>query len=96
MIAASPISSQNEEALAFAHVRRVKRFYVHLMQYVLVITVLFVVNILTNPHYIWAAWPALGWGVGIAFHGLMVFDKVPFLTADWEKRMVERKLGRPL
>jgi transcriptional regulator with XRE-family HTH domain len=96
MVAASTISSQNEEALAFAHVRRIKRFYVHLMQYAIVITALFVINFLSSPQYIWAVWPALGWGVGVAFHGLLVFDKVPFLTADWEKRMVERKLGRPL
>jgi NADPH:quinone reductase-like Zn-dependent oxidoreductase len=29
-------------------------------------------------------------------HGLQVFDKIPFLNADWEKRTVEKYLGRKL
>jgi hypothetical protein len=29
-------------------------------------------------------------------HGLMVFDRVPMLTADWERRQVEKRLGRKL
>jgi len=96
MPSTSTIALQNEEALAFAHVRRIKRFYVHVMQYVVVVAALFVINVISGAHYIWAVWPALGWGVGLAFHGLIVFNKVPFLTADWEKRMVERRLGRTL
>jgi hypothetical protein len=28
--------------------------------------------------------------------GLRVFDKIPFLSGDWEKRAVEKHLGRKL
>lgn len=88
--------AEAEEALAFAHVRRVKRFYVHLARYVVIIAGLFVVNVVTYPHYIWAVWPALGWGIGLAFHGLSTFDLIPFFGAEWERRQVEKRLGRPL
>ena len=40
--------------------------------------------------------PALGWGMGLALHGLRIFDKIPFLGADWERRQVEKRLGRKL
>jgi hypothetical protein len=41
-------------------------------------------------------WPALGWGLGILFHGMRVFGTMPFMNADWEKRQVEKYLGRKL
>ena len=86
----------NEEALAFAHVRRIKGFYLHLTQYLVVIGVLAMMNFMMSPRYIWVGWVALGWGSGVLIHGLRAFDKVPFLTADWEKRQAEKYLGRNL
>jgi len=53
-----------------------------------------VVNLLTSPRYLWADWAAIPWA--LALHGLRVFDKIPFLSAGWEKRTVERYLGRKL
>ena len=85
-----------DEALALAHVRNIKAFYLHLGQYALVIAGLAVINLMTSPGYLWFVWPAVGWGLGIAMHGLRVFDKVPFLNADWERREVEKVLGRRL
>ncbi len=85
-----------EEALAFAHIRRVKGFYIHLAQYVAVLCVLAAINLLTSPSYLWVGWVALGWGTGVVFHGLRVFDKIPFLNGEWERRQVEKRLGRGL
>jgi transcriptional regulator with XRE-family HTH domain len=86
----------NEEALALAYVRNVKGFYIHLVQFVAVNAVLVVINLVTYPRFFWAAFPIVGWGVGLLVHGLKVFDKIPLLTADWERRVVERRLGRKL
>jgi len=85
-----------DEALALARVRKIKGFYMHVVQYVLTIGFLAVINLLTYPRYLWVVWAALGWGLGLALHGLRVFDKIPFLNADWEKRTVEKYLGRKL
>jgi hypothetical protein len=41
-------------------------------------------------------WVAGGWGFGVLFDGLRVFDKVPFLNGDWERRQAEKYLGRRL
>ncbi len=85
-----------EEALAFAHVRKIKGFYMHAAQFGFVMVLLLVINLLTSPRYLWVGWVFLGWGSGLLFHGLRVFDKVPFLNGDWERRQVERFLGRRL
>ena len=85
-----------DEALALAHVRKIKAFYVHLTQYVAVIGLLAAVNLFTYSGYPWFLWPAFGWGIGIVAHGLAAFGRTPFLDAQWERREVEKYLGREL
>jgi len=85
-----------DEALALAHVRNLRGFYIHLAQYGIVIGFLAIVNLVTWRHYFWVVWPALGWGIAVLFHGLRVFDKVPFLNGEWERQQVEKHLGRKL
>lgn len=85
-----------EEQLAFSHVRRVKRFYIHLLQYAVVIGALALINLVTHPARLWFVWPALAWGIGLLSHAASVFEFIPFFGADWEKREVEKRLGRSL
>ena len=89
-------SLEREESEAFLHVRKLRGFYIHLMQYAVVIPVLWGINFFTNTHYLWAIWPTLGWGLGILMHGFRVFKLSVFFGPQWEKREVEKRLGRPL
>ena len=86
----------NEEALAFAHVRRIKGFYMHLAEYCGIIALLAVMNVFISPHYPWVIFAAAPWGFYLLVDGLRAFDKVPFLNGQWEKRQVEKYLGRQL
>ena len=85
-----------DEEKAFKYVQGVKGFYGNLITYVLVIAMLFVINLITYSDYIWAIWPALGWGIGILTHGLKAFDVFSLFGPDWEKKQVEKRLGRKL
>jgi len=85
-----------DEALAFAQVRKLKGFYFHLAQYVIVITLLLGINLWTRPQYLWVGWVAMGWGIGVLFHGLRVFERFSPFGADWEKKEVEKRLGRQI
>ena len=91
----TPSASQQEQ-LALLEVRKLKGFYLHLAQYVVVIAALCAINLLTTPHRLWFYWAALGWGIGILAHAATIFGWLPFLGVDWEKRQVEKRLGRPL
>ncbi|MBH0026516.1 MULTISPECIES: 2TM domain-containing protein [unclassified Pseudoalteromonas] len=33
--------------------------------YLLILTLLSVINLLTSPSYIWVVWPAIGMGIGL-------------------------------
>ena len=82
-----------DEALALRHVRKLKGFYAHLLQYVLIVSGLVVLNLVMSPSNWWVIWVALGWGVGVLAHAMRVFDMVPFLNGEWERREAEKFLG---
>ncbi|ENP8334035.1 helix-turn-helix domain-containing protein [Vibrio alginolyticus] len=86
----------DEEQTVIDQVRAIKGFYSHLMTYVLVIGLLFAINLLTDSSYIWAWWPAMGWGIGIINHGLNAFEVFNIFGAKWERRQIEKRLGRKL
>ena len=85
-----------EEILAFNQVRKLKGFYIHLAQYVLVIAVLTVINALTTPNRWWVQWVIMGWGIGVFFHWLQISERFSLFGSKWEKHQVEKRLGRKL
>ena len=89
-------SQSAEEILAFNQVRKLKGFYIHLANYVLVIAVLTVVNALTTPNRWWVQWVVMGWGVGVFFHWLQISERFGLFGSKWEKEQVEKRLGRKL
>jgi transcriptional regulator with XRE-family HTH domain len=89
-------SQSAEETLAFNQVRKLKGFYIHLAQYVLVIAVLTVINALTTPNRWWVQWVIMGWGVGVFFHWLQISERFGLFGSKWEKEQVEKRLGRKL
>jgi|SRR5689334_24070666 len=88
--------TDSREEEAFRYVRRLRRFYLHVFQYLLVIAGLTVVNLLTNPHHLWVLWVIAGWGLGLLGHAFMVFRPRWLLGPEWERQQVEKRLGRPL
>ena len=48
-------------------------FFIHLLVYLLVNTMLIAINLSTSSDHIWTAGPLLGWGIGLFFHGAGVF-----------------------
>jgi transcriptional regulator with XRE-family HTH domain len=89
-------SQSAEEILAFNQVRKLKGFYIHLAQYVLVIAVLTVINALTTPNRWWVQWVVMGWGIGVFFHWLQISERFGLFGSKWEKEQVEKRLGRKL
>lgn len=85
-----------EEKRAFKQIQNEKGFYSHLITYTVIILLMIAGNLIFAPEYIWAKWPALGWGAGMLIHGIKVFSPFKLFSPEWEKRNVEKKLGRKL
>jgi transcriptional regulator with XRE-family HTH domain len=89
-------TTDRAEQEAFEHVTRLRKFYLHVIRYLIVVSGLTVINLLTSPHRLWVLWVMLGWGIGLVSHGARVFVGRGFLGPEWERRQVEKRLGRPL
>ena len=65
-------------------------WYTHALVYICVNVMLALMSVMSGKH--WAVFPALGWGLGLAIHGLVVF----FVTggAGLHERLIERERQR--
>lgn len=70
--------------------RRRDDFFGHLRAYLIVIFMLLVINLMTSRGYFWFVWPAIGWGIGIAFHASDTF----FVSRERLERGAQRLLKR--
>lgn len=84
----------SQESLAYERaskrVKELKGFYGNLMSYCLVIPFLIFVNLYTSPKHLWFWWPMLGWGIGLASHGLQVFG----IGRNWEEKQIQKILDK--
>lgn len=70
-------------------VEEIKGFYGNLIAYIIFNGFFLVLNLMTSPNELWFYWPLIGWGVGVLFHGMKVFNYSPFLSKDWETRKMK-------
>jgi len=79
---------------AKARVEELKGFYIHLFMYILINCGLLAINLFLSRNHWWFYWPLLGWGIGIAAHGLAVFGLGGFLGKDWEERQIKKIMDK--
>jgi transcriptional regulator with XRE-family HTH domain len=89
-------SAEKQEEEAFRYVRKLRRFYLHLFRYIIVVLALLAINLIVAPHRMWVFWVMGGWGLAVLMHASSVFRPAWFLGAQWERQQVERRLGRSL
>lgn len=73
-------------------VRRKLGFYKHLSAYILINSVLILINLLNSPQIWWVQWVLLGWGIGIFFHGFQVLGNANNLQL--EQHMIAKELEK--
>jgi len=72
-------------------VDELKKFYSNLTAYVIFIGLMAGMNYYQNEwSYTWFLWPALGWGIGVAFHAAKAFRINPMYDKDWEERKIRK------
>ncbi|MES2100522.1 MAG: 2TM domain-containing protein [Pseudomonadota bacterium] len=83
--------STSLEARARRRVGRKMGFYIHATVFVLVNLGLFAINAISGePH--WARFPLMGWGLGLAIHGLVTF--IGLQGEGVRRGMLEREIER--
>jgi hypothetical protein len=101
-----PADAHTEEQTvesARRYVRQLRAFRIHASVFAGGMVVIFLVNLATNAvagiagewWAWWSAWAFIGWGLGVAIHGLVVRLCRPTpCSSSWEQRQLDKVLGR--
>lgn len=81
------------EKAAINYVKGVKEFYGHLFMFAIFQVAFLVTGKFSHPQLLWIL---LGWGAGLVIHGLVAFEVFGSFGTQWEKKQIEKKLGRKL
>ena len=92
------LSDDEKEALEY--VKGIKEFYNHVLMYLgFAVAFIGTFGVVFGFH----RWPVtwmyigfIGWGIGVVVHGLNAFEIINFFGPKWEKKLIERRLGRKL
>jgi transcriptional regulator with XRE-family HTH domain len=89
-----------DEKEAIEYVKGIKEFYNHLFMFIMFTVIFFGVFGFTfgfnNPMVRWMYFGFMGWGVGVILHGLNAYELIHFFGPKWEKKQIEKRLGRKL
>lgn len=83
----------SEEKSAINYVKGVKEFYGHLFMFAVFMVAFLVTGKFAHPQL---KWLLLGWVAGLVIHGLVAFEVFGSFGTQWEKKQIEKKLGRKL
>ena len=75
-------------------VEEISGFYVNLIAYIVFNVFFLILNLVTSPNELWFYLPLVGWGVGVLFHGMKVFNYAPFLSKVWEERKIKELMDK--
>ncbi len=86
---------ENEKLLeAKKRVKALKDFYGHVVVYVVVNSGLFLINLITSPDVWWFYWPVIGWGIGLAIHGITVYTDQTVFGKEWEEKKIKEIMDK--
>ena len=83
----------DEEKLAMRYAKSIKEFFTHLFFYVVFVPIIAYNNGFADSK----TWFICGvWTIGVIFHGLYAHEKITLFSPKWERKLIEKKLGRKL
>ena len=88
------MNTEDKYQKAKRRVEEIRGFYIHLVVYVLVNALLFLIDITTSPDDLWFFWVLLGWGIGLAAHAVHVFGIGSWLGPEWEEKKINETLDK--
>ena len=84
------MNEHEKAAKAAQQVEAITGFYIHLIVFVLVMALLFVINWVTFTDGIWwVQWPLLGWGLGVVLHAWAVYGSHAAVHPNWQLRKIK-------
>nr|WP_315033405.1 2TM domain-containing protein [uncultured Chryseobacterium sp.] len=97
MLPAKPVVTsvkQDDESEAYKRaqkrVKEIKGFYTNLISYCIIIPFLVFINLFTENNNHWFWYPAIGWGLGLAFRAFRIFG----LGESWQEKKIKKIMNQ--
>ena len=88
------ITREEEEAIEY--VEGVRAFYIHLIVFVMFMPCFIALNLWVTPQFHWFYLLLIPWLLAFILQALFTFPILKIFSPEWEKRQVEKRLGRKL
>ena len=75
-------------------IEEIKGFYQHLLAYCLFVPFIIFINYKTYWEYKWFWFSVIGWGIGVAIHGFIIFVGKGMFGKEWEERKIEELMRK--
>lgn len=85
-----------DELTELAHVRKTRRFIVQVLAYLVIVPLVCLAEWATEHELQYGLLLATGWGIWLAIRARSQVDLNDLFGADWEKRRLEKRLGRKI
>lgn len=69
----------------FGYVCDIKVWYFYFILYFVIMLILVVLNYFVFLDSVWVIWFVIGWGFGVVFYGLIIFEVFGLFSLFWEK-----------
>lgn len=89
---------KDDEKEALKYVNGIKEFLTHVFFFIVFSVVILLKKDISEAEVFW---PLLIWSIGVIVHGLMAFewlnlDRFGLFSPKWEKKLIEKRIGRKL
>lgn len=77
-------------------VKSIRRLYIHMAVFAIMAVFFFLLNIATDPYFMWYFFPLIPWGAILALHYILVkgIPGTGILSKEWEEEEYERQIER--
>ncbi len=66
--------------------KKLREFYSHLKKYTTVMSIFFLINLISSPGDWWVLYPLIGWGFCLTIQAIDAFGPFTDLDDEWEER----------
>ena len=80
--------TEEQRQQAIRRIQAKRGFRVHLVVYLAVNALLVLIWAITSATFFWPVWPILGWGIGVAAHGVSVYAR----PSEISEAQIDREL----
>jgi transcriptional regulator with XRE-family HTH domain len=83
-----------EEKRELENIRKIRHFIVELIAYLIIVPLICFASYVHNGEIRNGLGLAVGWGFWLAYQAIELFDTKAFFGASWEKRQLDKRMGR--